>query len=385
MTEPTRSPGRLDVADLPLLRALVRGDAKTFSDAVASTPRDAEELVRLLQKGPLLSSVHPLLDDAEHALPPALVRVVHDAHDAHERKAERLLALSEDLHGCLAAAGIDALVLKGPLFAERFYGDRAARTSGDVDLWLRRREDLPRADRVLSERGITRRSVALAGWSVATHFTHHFEYRSDGIGIDLHWVLRSHFSFRLDSERIWRGRQALRALHRDLPALSDEDALAFLLLSSFTDLQHGKLRLKSVVDAGHLLRALDEGTDWQAFLAARAAEGTLRPTAAVLRMLLALLDAEADFPRLGETLRGSPCPETGVLDPASLVELVNGRDASLRNRLWGLRLYDAPLWLCAVWAVLAVPVKAGVYRRWPKLWERQPRRLGGGSRERSRA
>jgi hypothetical protein len=93
----------------------------------------------------------------------------------------------------LAAAGVDALAIKGVALAVLTTGRVDARGAGDVDVLIRP-EDLATAHRVLTE----------AGWSLAaggrvephTWAFRHVErwgsaltYRGDGADIDLHWRL----------------------------------------------------------------------------------------------------------------------------------------------------------------------------------------------------
>jgi hypothetical protein len=69
--------------------------------------------------------------------------------------------LTHNLLRSLEAAGVRAVSLKGPLLAQRIYGDPAVRPSGDIDLWVAP-ADFARALGVLAEAGYRR--PAEANW-----------------------------------------------------------------------------------------------------------------------------------------------------------------------------------------------------------------------------
>jgi hypothetical protein len=84
----------------------------------------------------------------------------------------------------------------------------------DIDILIHR-EDLPEADQMLKDMEFSRLSIVLISNNAMTRFTHTYDYhkRIAGSGLpvhrqylplDLHWRLRSHFSFRLDYETIWK-------------------------------------------------------------------------------------------------------------------------------------------------------------------------------------
>jgi hypothetical protein len=145
-----------------------------------------------------------------------------------------------------------------------------------------------------------------------------------------------------------------------------------LILSAFTDIQHGKVKLRAFVDLYHVLRHMNGRTDWRSLLATLREERLFRISLNVIAMLLTLLDCRGEFDALAEVVN-EHTEDVVRGDLRDSMTLLTGSDTSFRNRLWGLGLYEAPLWKAVGWSLLAVPVKAAVYRRLPQAM----RRLGG--------
>ena len=94
---------------------------------------------------------------------------------------------------------------------------------------------------------------SLLGQRLSRRFTHHFEYRREDIPVEVHWVLQQHFSFALDYPRLWRESERSSFRGRRYRRLSAEYELVVHILSLLTDLQVGKLTLKSFVDMYRIL------------------------------------------------------------------------------------------------------------------------------------
>jgi hypothetical protein len=121
----------------------------------------------------------------------------------------------------LAAAGVPSLTLKGPAFAVQILGDAAARSSGDIDLLVRRR-DLRRA----------RAALVAAGMTDAVHYPIWYEERwhdhaaftgapgSEPVSVEVHWdIVRPGLS-RLDVDEILAGAETVACGAARLPAPS---------------------------------------------------------------------------------------------------------------------------------------------------------------------
>ena len=208
-------------------------------------------------------------------------------------------------------------MLKGLPFGARYYGDPALRRQVDVDLLVKER-DAHRALRTMLGLGYGVRARRLA--------------RSpDGP------VLR------IDEDALWARSHAVHAGGVDCPVLDDEFALVLLLLSIAHDLGRGGCRLKHLFDVWHLLRLAPP--DGDAFLARRAAEGTLGPCANALLVVLGALDAESEFPALRDALDRAEFPRAGD-DP---VALLHRRPGSTANAMWFARAYGVRWIRDGVW------------------------------------
>jgi len=371
------------IDQLLLLRALMKKDWQGARRLLASRSEVPEAFLSFLVQNNLRPLLHPLLEASGtiDLFPQAFVEKARRVHAWRAAENERLLHRTAELVELLRDGGVDVIVLKGPLLAIRFYGDIGQRSIADIDLLLRDPRDLAVAERTFRTHGFRRRSINIFGWRLARLFTHSFEYEQNGVKLDVHWALRRHFSFRPDRERLWQRRRAEHVDDTLVHVLCDEDLLSFLITSAFTDIQHGKVKLRAFVDLYFVLRHMNESTDWNSFFATHREERLFRISLNVVEMLLTLLDCRGEFPALVEVLE-EHAADLKHSDLDDSMTLLAGSDTSYRNRLWGLSLYEAPLWKSICWSVLAVPVKAAVYRRLPQALRRLRGQLGTESRGR---
>jgi hypothetical protein len=363
-----------EIDHLRLLRAFLAGRPSELERRLAERPPVGEDFHDFLERNALRPFFWPLLQKSEliDRFPGRFVARIRDAHAFCAGKNERLLRQTADVQGLFDAAKIEALVPKGPLLATHFYGDIGQRSSGDVDFLLRDPNDIERADEMFRREGFERRSIAVLGGRIFRAFTYESEYRRDDIHLDLHWALRQHFALNLDYAGLWKRRDTLNLYGRDVYSPSDPDLLWCSILTTFTDVQHGKVKLRAFIDLWLMVRRLRD-QDWNAFLAARQQEGLFEITHGVMDMLFALLGSREEFSALSRALEAAATP-IQKLDEESALALLNGSDTSYRNRLWGFELYDAPLWKSVGWALLSAPMKALVYWRLPQALQKRRRR-----------
>ena len=212
---------------------------------------------------------HRVVDPVHRALaaaggaPPA---VLADLATRRGRTAVAALGMARDLDVALAAlagAGVDALVLKGPVLARGWYDPPAPRPYGDLDL-LVRPADLPVAVAALE---------AVPGTSLASSWD---GLRRLGAGevdlllpggtpLDLHWSLLFHPAWRrrmhLPTEPLLARAVALRVDGRDLRTLEVTDTLHHLALHASLG---GGTRLVWYAD---LAAVVAHGPDWDALVA----------------------------------------------------------------------------------------------------------------------
>lgn len=168
----------------------------------------------------------------------------------------------------LAAAGIAALVVKGPSFADRLYKAPCWRPFTDIDLLLRR-QDLPRASEVMQAAGYRPEGIALKH-DAAAYGEEKWIANLGGMEVlvELHWDM-------IGSPTLRQGRRVDLAL---LQAEDGADTPAALLLVAAVHAAYGHAfdRLQPLVDVLQAARGAAGAVD-SGWLARRAAEGGLGP------------------------------------------------------------------------------------------------------------
>jgi hypothetical protein len=246
------------------------------------------------------------------------------------------------------------MVLKGAPFAVRYYGDPAARRSVDIDL-LVKIADVDAALRALVARGFGPKRRRTGGAGDALHIRrrclrteHALGLDRGDVSIDLHWRLRTAPAYRVDERAIWRDTQEIAVGGRAYPAPSDEYALVALLLGIAHDVGRRGCRLKHVLDADRLLRALPADTDWPSFFERRRAENTLAISVNVLDLVRALFAAPGEFPALAAALDA----HAAVRVPASTAAaplLAHGLAGAWAHARWFTRVYPVAWARDALW------------------------------------
>ena len=254
----------------------VKGDEPALRRALGGGSFDADDFYSFARKHAVAAYLYSVLKDARllGSLPGELEDRLATVCDEQAAKTDRLLPEIHRLRDLYASAALDVIFLKGPFLSKRFYGSPERRSYGDIDLLVRDRRDLKRSHALLTEAGYTRRSVPLLGHRAAMRFVYHFEYRGEKAKIDLHWCLRSHFSYQIDYERVWATGETER-LEGEFRVLSPEYVIVLLALSILGDYQKARVRLKFLLDLYMILGTVGDGADWEAFFGQRRRRGSL--------------------------------------------------------------------------------------------------------------
>jgi hypothetical protein len=227
-------------------------------DACASTPRapatapaDWPRVIQLAREHRVYPRLWANRSDAfpsEHAAP-MLALVAGNAVAALRNVARTMEAVR-----LLNTAGLESLVLKGPLLAQDLYGDVALRVAGDIDLLVRETE-FPRAAETLAAAGYRHPTgitpAALARLRKREHDLAFFHPEDETL-VELHAdIAQPHYGYRVDLEDWWR-RRRVRSLGADtvfLPSLEHAYLLAALHAA-----KHRWHRLDLVSDIAAFLR-----------------------------------------------------------------------------------------------------------------------------------
>ena len=249
----------------------------------------------------------------------------------------------------LAAAAIEAIVLKGPVLAEAVYPHPALRPFSDLDVLVRPADRL-RADTAL--RGLGHRRVADEhSWEFDVAYDGATLYETPaGVRIDLHWALLTEprFVWNGDEAGIWERAVPITVAGQEARGLVREDLV--LYLAAHLAVHHALTGLVRAWDVALLLEREGGALDWTTVLA-RAARSRVRRA-----LFFVLLGAHTAFdapvpPEVLARLRPAG-PRAALLgslvdggDPARLTRLEHlvallladrGRDvyAPLRHALW---------------------------------------------------
>jgi hypothetical protein len=221
-------------------------------------------------------------------LPAAFVARIEDRFRRHARRALAMAGELIDLLQAFDVAAIRAVPLKGPLLAERLYGDVAMRQFADLDL-LVPPGDRCRATALLEARGYSR--AASGRTSVV------FRRESPGcLDVDLQWAIAEpRFSLALP-DSFWRRLQCRTLWSTTIHEPSLEDTL--LLLCSHPA-KHCWSRIGWICDIAAFVRRYRDRVDWDAALAAARRGGTERLllTGARLAADVTSVDLPAPFVR----------------------------------------------------------------------------------------
>lgn len=317
------------------------GDLREIAAALASIGM-AGFVQRALKAGSL-PDLQPLLERLEE---PAL---------GEWAVCEKALKDTLDSIAALSWVADDFIVLKGPLFAERCYGDSCARVSGDVDLLFRSQAVLDELEPKLVASGFAPFRLVNLG-SLGARFRHHSWYLRNGRLHEMHWALRQHASYRIDYGKLWQDRRKQTVRGQEAFVLSAEYDLVLLLLSAFSDIQIGRFSVKSAVDLFMRLRSMPEGYDWAELIAERRRERIARACAAVLDLVLRTLNLSPELPELFEAL-AQRAPRAPELDEAERWTLLTGEGSQVKRKLWALRVYECAPLLSAAWWCTSLPFR----------------------------
>src|SRR5688572_19708204 len=169
-------------------------------DACADHVRDWESVLDIALRHRVLPRVWR---NAAALIPQPYAQRMHEHALRNTQSALQNIQRTIETVQLLEQHGIASIVLKGPLLAQRLYGDLGLRMCSDVDL-LVRPEDSLRAARLLSDSGY-HHHTALDPRSLQLHrMVYHdaaFVHPDNGTLIELHsHIAQPHYSYRVDLE-----------------------------------------------------------------------------------------------------------------------------------------------------------------------------------------
>ncbi|HXT64661.1 MAG TPA: nucleotidyltransferase family protein [Pyrinomonadaceae bacterium] len=173
----------------------------------------------------------------------------------YQENAARNLIFVDELTALLerfAAAGIEAIVFKGPALAVLAYGDLNLRRFVDLDLIVRRAE-MARAIEVLARSGyVSSRDLTGEQQAVLLRTQHNLQFTRGRVIVELHWQVSSElFASTVTAEELWNNLTTVELNHRPVKTLAAEDLLFALCVHGS---RHVWQRLAWICDIDRLIR-----------------------------------------------------------------------------------------------------------------------------------
>jgi hypothetical protein len=221
--------------------------------------------------------VLPVLAQAwqDHGLcPPAVTPLIEERRALQRVWIKRIIESLDEILDKFSREEIRVVALKGPVLAERLYGDPQARFSLDIDL-LVRPDDFPRASAVLEALGYRASEGPSARYHRAHH--HHLTFRQPQRPlVELHFRTFTGFGAHLDAADCLARATGYQTTRRtSCFILAPEDEFLYLAVHAAG---HGCQRWSWLYDLKCLIRSQESGVrnqaslDWQTvFTRARAA------------------------------------------------------------------------------------------------------------------
>jgi Uncharacterised nucleotidyltransferase len=254
-------------------------------DALVREPIDWSSLVMLADEHGMLPLLAARLRDLDEGIVPPAIR--QKLQDAQRAQTIFTLSLTAELFRLLdrfAAAGIETLLTKGPVLAERCYGNPGSRQYTDLDLIVRGK-DIQRSTEAMTALGyepkISLKAIAAKKFPGEYVFTR----RETKLLVEFHTEHTFRYHPRpLPVEKLFERRACVRFDGHDVPALSVEDELILICIHGA---KHFWTRLAWVADVAALVSR--QKVDWIRTMAAGREVGAERMLRVGLRLVADVL------------------------------------------------------------------------------------------------
>jgi len=246
------------------------------------------------------ASRHMVMPLAWRALEPCRERIpellARDLSASFDQNVARNLWLTAELGAMLrrlSEAGVEAVPWKGPLLAQRAYGELGLRQFFDLDV-LVRTDDLDTAVRVAERSGLVHEK-AMTHAQRETYVDHQGEVElvreSDGLWLELHTqIVPTYYASGTTSDELWGATRPETVGRVTVRGLAPVDELEALCVHGS---KHRWDRLAWIVDIALMARLIDD-SGWLRLMTAARSHGTRRMVS--LGLLLAMDVAGARLP-----------------------------------------------------------------------------------------
>jgi len=188
-------------------------------------------------------------------------------------------------------AGIEFLMVKGPVLSSQYYGGLGIRPFSDIDI-LVRREDVEQAINLTEELGFYALYPLAPDWQrkyIQRYSELLFLRKKAYAAIDLHWsLLPKGYSFTPQPTLLWNDTRRVTIQGLSIPVPSPENMFMFLCLHAA---KHNWNLLQWLVDISELVQT-ESYLHWDAILASAEASGAKRIVCITMSLCVELLGVE---------------------------------------------------------------------------------------------
>jgi len=199
-----------------------------------------------------------LRECGEAAVPPEIAKELRERHRAQVLFTLRLTAEMFRLFECFAAAGLEALVIKGPVLSARCYGDPGIRHYGDLDLLSRDKDNL-RFTELMTGLGYEPSVPLKAIHAKKAPGEYAFRHPGTKLLVEFHTELTFRYHPRsIPLEGLFKRQARVKIDAREIPALSPEDELILICIHGA---KHFWERLSYIADVAAFVSKQE--LDWE--------------------------------------------------------------------------------------------------------------------------
>ncbi|MGB2593053.1 MAG: nucleotidyltransferase family protein [Candidatus Acidiferrum sp.] len=250
-------------------------------------PLDWPRALDLAEKHSVVGLVAMRLQElGEASIPPEIFQVLRERQREQVLFTLRLTAEMFRLFDCFAAAGLAALVTKGPVLSQRSYGDPGSRQYGDLDL-IARDKDMLRATELMTGLDYLPRVPLASIQAKKAPGEYAFRHASTRLLVEFHTEVTFRYHPRqLPVEKLFERQTREKIDGREIPALSPEDELVLICIHGG---KHFWEQLSYIADVAAFVSR--QQLDWRRVTAAADEVGARRMLLVGLRLAAHVLDA----------------------------------------------------------------------------------------------
>jgi Uncharacterised nucleotidyltransferase len=233
--------------------------------AAAQKDLDWIALIRLAMRHDVMPLLHRSLQQVcPDSVPEDIFGPVCARYQSQSRQARHLAGELVRVLPLFEKEGILAVPWKGPVLAQRLYGDLSLREFGDLDIMILER-DVPRAQELIRRAGyefLDLKDIGNFAEYLRTNRELRF-HRSDGALLELHWRFATQLAcVRHDPDRFLQRFEMISLAGAQVRSLPLE---VYILILSMHGTKHKWRQLKLICDIAEILGQTD--LDWQYVLA----------------------------------------------------------------------------------------------------------------------